>query len=128
MAGPAPPKKSSSHYGAKMAYAVEFTRRAERDLNDLYDYINAEHSELALRWLNGLEAITTLKLFPRRCPRAPESRISGMKLRHLLYGSDANVYRVLFEIDETQRIVWILTIRHAARDLLIKPQRFNKKS
>jgi plasmid stabilization system protein ParE len=32
-----------------MAYAVEFTRRAERDLNELYDYIDADHSELALR-------------------------------------------------------------------------------
>jgi plasmid stabilization system protein ParE len=111
-----------------MAYAVELTHRAERDLNEIYDYIDAEHSEQALRWLNGMDqAISTLKHFPRRCPRAPESRISGMKVRHLLYGPDANVYRVLFEIDDTRQIVWILTIRHAARDLLIKRQRPKQK-
>lgn len=36
-------------------------------------------------------------------------------LRHLLYGKKPHVYRVLYEIDEPQRTVWVLTIRHGAR-------------
>jgi toxin ParE1/3/4 len=102
-----------------MAFAVEFARRAERDVNSLYDYIHAEHSTAARRWLVSLEkAIFTLGKFPQRCARARESRKSTKPLRQLLCGSKPNVYRILFEIDEARRIVWILTVRHAARDLL----------
>src|SRR6266481_10154918 len=54
--------------GANMAYAVELTLRAERDLDDLYEYLSAEHPAVARRWFNGLEkAIFTLERFPRRC-------------------------------------------------------------
>ena len=103
-----------------MAYAVEFTRRAERDLNDLYEFLSAEHSVVARRWFNGLEkAIYTLAKSPRRCPRAPESRKAGRPLRHLLYGTMPNIYRVLYEIDEPYELVRVLTIRHGARDALI---------
>jgi len=103
-----------------MAYAVELTRRAERDLDDLYEFLSAEHSAVARRWFNGLEnAIFTLERFPRRCPRAPEARSARRHLRHLLYGTKPNIYRVLYEIDETRKLVRVLTIRHGARDTLI---------
>jgi mRNA-degrading endonuclease RelE of RelBE toxin-antitoxin system len=55
-----------------------------------------------------------LELFPRRCPGAPESKKCRRALRHLLYGSKANVYRVIYEIDESRKAVRILTIRHGA--------------
>jgi toxin ParE1/3/4 len=107
-----------------MAYAVELTRRAERDLNDLYQFLSAEHSDVASRWLNGLEkAISKLERFPRRCSLAPESRRASRRLRHLLYGTKPNIYRVVYEIDETHRIVWVLTIRHGARDALVARER-----
>jgi toxin ParE1/3/4 len=103
-----------------MAYAVELTRRAERDLSDLYEYLSAQHSSVARRWFNGLEkAIFTLERFPRRCQRAPEAPRTGRPLRHLLYGTKPNLYRVLYEIDETRKLVRVLTIRHGARDTLI---------
>jgi toxin ParE1/3/4 len=71
-----------------MAYRVELTLRAERDLHDLFDRIAADDSGAAARWYFRLEdAIRTLKSFPRRCPVAPESKLSKSELRHLLYGS-----------------------------------------
>ncbi len=110
-----------------MAYAVELTLRAERDLSALHEFLSAEHSTVARMWFNGLEkAICTLEKFPRRCPRAPESRRASRPLRHLLYGTKPDVYRVLYEIDEPRRIVWVLTVRHGARDAVIARERSKK--
>ena len=100
-----------------MAYAVELTLRAARDLDHLYDRINAAESIAAARWYNGLDqAVYSLEHFPRRCPVAPESKKTRRSLRHLLYGKKPNVYRVIFEIDERRRLVHVLTIRHGAMD------------
>lgn len=107
-----------------MAYAVELTRRAERDLHDLYEFLSAENSAVARGWLNGLEkSIYTLERLPRRCPRAPESRQTRHPLRHLLYGTKPDVYRILYDIDEIHKVVRVVTIRHGARDLLIARER-----
>jgi plasmid stabilization system protein ParE len=112
-----------------MAYAVELTLRAERDLDDLYEYLSAEQSAVARRWFNGLEkAIFTLERFPRRCPRAPEARRASRPLRQLFYGNRPDVYRILYEIDEPRQIVWVLTIRHGARDALVARERAKMKS
>lgn len=103
-----------------MAYLVELTRRAERDLDFLYQRISADDSAAAARWFNGLEAaIYALERFPRRCPTAPESRRTKRRLRHLLYGAKRDVYRVIYEIDEPRRLVRVLTIRHTAMDEFI---------
>ena len=103
-----------------MAYLVELTRRAERDLAYLYERISAGDSAAAGRWFNGLEAaIYTLERLPRRCPVAGESKRAKRRLRHLLYGAKRDVYRVIFEIDESRKMVRVLTIRHAAMDEFI---------
>ncbi len=100
-----------------MAYLVELTLRAERDLEFLYQRISADDSAAAARWFNELEkAIYTLERMPRRCPLAPESKNAKRRLRHLLYGARRDVYRVIFEIDESRKAVRVLTIRHAAMD------------
>jgi hypothetical protein len=66
-----------------MAYLVNFTSRAERDLAYIYDEITAEHSDAALKWYRSLkEAIFGLKDHLDRCPVTPEKK----GLRHLLYG------------------------------------------
>jgi len=58
-----------------MAYRVELSRRAERDLSSLYDWIHAEESLLAARWFNGLEeAIYSLQQLPRRLVNFHEQR------------------------------------------------------
>ena len=38
-----------------MAYLVSIAPRAERDLANLYEYINAEHSDAAPNWYTGLK-------------------------------------------------------------------------
>ena len=95
-----------------MAYLVEFTARAARDLESLYEEKNAAESVAATRWYNGLEeAVYTLAEYPRRCSVTPES----VKLRHLLFGNRPHIYRVIYRVLEKQNIVQVLHIRHGAR-------------
>jgi toxin ParE1/3/4 len=99
-----------------MAYLVEFSAVAFRDLEMLHMEKNAAESEAAARWYNGREeSVDALKWNPHRCSRAPESRKLKRKLRHLLYGKKPNIYRVIFELDEDRQVVLILTIRHGVR-------------
>lgn len=102
-----------------MAYRVELTIRAKRQLNNLYLQISADDSAEVALWFNGLEqAIDTLGQFPRRCPIAPESKMRKGELRHLLYGSKRDVYRVIYDIDEPQKLVRVRAVRHSAMDEL----------
>jgi toxin ParE1/3/4 len=99
-----------------MIYRVELANRAVRDLEILYLEKNAAESQAAARWYNGLEkAVYALEKYPYCCPAAPESRRIRRTLRHSLYGKKPHVYRIIYEIDERRHIVWVLTIRHAAR-------------
>ncbi|MGB8536107.1 MAG: type II toxin-antitoxin system RelE/ParE family toxin [Acidobacteriaceae bacterium] len=99
-----------------MAYRVEFAARAARDLEILYLEKNAAGSHAAARWYNGLEeAVFALATHPNRCPVTPEARKLKRKLRHLLNGKKPHVYRVIYEVDEKQQTVWVLTFRHGAR-------------
>ncbi len=99
-----------------MTYRVEFSDRALRDLEILYVEKRASESTTAVRWFGLLEqAAYSLESHPNRCPVAPESRKWKRKLRNLLYGGKPNVYRVIYEVDEARLTVWVLTIRHGAR-------------
>jgi toxin ParE1/3/4 len=95
-----------------MTYVVNITSRAERDLAWLYEDINAEYSDAALKWYRGLKrAIVRLEEQPNRCPVA---RKRG-QLRHLFYGHKPHVYRVIYRVREKQKQVEVLHIRHGAR-------------
>jgi len=95
-----------------MAYSVNITSRAERDLSKLYGQIDAEHSGVALEWYQGLkEAILSLEEQPNRCPVTRRSD----KLRHLLYGHKPHIYRVIYRVLEKQKYVEVLHICHGAR-------------
>jgi toxin ParE1/3/4 len=94
------------------AYLVNISSRAERDLDSLYEEINAEYSDLALNWYRGLkQAVMSLEERPNRCPLTYKKD----KLRHLLYGHKPNVYRVIYRVQEKQKQVEVLHIRHGAR-------------
>lgn len=100
-----------------MPYLVELTERAARDLVVLYVGKNAAESTAAARWFNGLErALYTLETYPLRCPIAPETKKAARSLRQLLYGKKPRVYRVIYEVDESQKLVRVLTIRHGAME------------
>ena len=95
-----------------MAYFVKLTVRAESDLVLIFDAINAEHSEAALKWYRGLkEAMLSLEEQPNRCPQTQEDA----KLRHLLYGHKPHIYRVIYRVNEKSKQVDVLHIRHGAR-------------
>ncbi len=95
-----------------MAYLVNLTSRAERDLSRLFDDINARNSATAVNWYRGLkEAILTLNQQPNRCAVTPENR----KLKHLLYGNKPHVYRVIYQVLDKQKRVDVLHVRHGAR-------------
>lgn len=105
-----------------MAYRVELTDRAKRDLSWLYERINAAEPAAAVRWFNGLEqAVCALARFPRCCPIAPEGRKAKPMLRGLLYvnplyGNPPHIYRAIYAIDESNKVVYVLTIRHGAME------------
>jgi plasmid stabilization system protein ParE len=95
-----------------MAYVVNITLRAERDLEFLYDRIDAANSDAARKWYEGLrKQIVSLKEFPNRSPVTPEKKT----VRHLLYGRGHGVYRVIYRVLERQKVVEVLHIRHGAR-------------
>ena len=97
-----------------MAYRVDLTIRASRDLASLYRRINAVNSEQARAWFNGLEtAIYSLDRNPARGATAPEDE----SLRHLLYGKKPRLYRIIYAVDERRRVVTVLHIRYAARQV-----------
>jgi mRNA-degrading endonuclease RelE of RelBE toxin-antitoxin system len=79
----------------------------------IYATINAEDSQLARIWFNGLErAILGLDEHPARGATIPEDG----DLRHLLYGRKGHRYRIIYAIDEGAQSVTVLHIRHGARD------------
>ncbi|MGA3159847.1 MAG: type II toxin-antitoxin system RelE/ParE family toxin [Terracidiphilus sp.] len=95
-----------------MAYLIDITDRAERDLDSVFEEIHASDSEAALKWYKGLyEAILTLERLPHRCPSTRENR----QFRHLLYGHKPHVYRVIYRILDKQKLVEVLHVRHGAR-------------
>ncbi len=72
----------------------------------------AEESVQAREWFLGLERrILGLARYPARAPTIPEDDA----LRHLLYGRKRNVYRIIYAVDESRRIVTVLHIRHGAQ-------------
>ena len=100
-----------------MEYAVNLSRRAERDLNELFEFLDASNSAAANRWFNGLEnAIYSLERLPRRGARAAEGQRIRRSLRHLLYGNKPDVYRGIYEIYDSTKTILVLGVRHGARD------------
>ena len=95
-----------------MAYLVNLTARAERDLALLYRQINAENFDAALKWYRGFkEAILSLEEQPNQCPLTPESD----KFRHLLHGHKPHICRAIYRVLEKQKQVEVLHICHGAR-------------
>ena len=98
-----------------MAYQVSLTARALRDLALIYRRIQADVSAQAFAWFTGLEqAIYSLERHPHRAPRTPEDKT----LRHLLYGKKPHRYRIIYEVKERSRTVYVLHIRHGAREAM----------
>jgi plasmid stabilization system protein ParE len=100
-----------------MPYRVDLTERACRDLRHIYATINAEDSQQARLWFNGLQrTVLSLDQYPARGAATPEDGA----LRQLLYGRRRHRYRIVYGIDEGEHVVTVLHIRHGARDALTR--------
>ncbi len=86
-------------------------------MESAYEYIEQQDPDHAHEWAIGLmDAINSLKVFPRRCKIALENEFFTQEIRQLLYGKGRSVYRILFTI--RGHAVNILYIRHSSRDTL----------
>jgi len=95
-----------------MAYRVEISRRAQRDFINIFDTINAEQSPASARWFVGLEdAVMGLAAAPRSGSPTHEDPA----LRHLIHGNKPHFYRIVYKIDNSDRVVKIMQIRHGRR-------------
>jgi plasmid stabilization system protein ParE len=97
-------------------YLVDFTRAAEREIEQIKEWIAVDSLEASGRWVDGLLAVVDrLERMPFRCPLAPENESHAEEIRQMIYG----VYRILFTI-LPGRVV-ILHVRHGAR-LPLRPE------
>jgi len=95
-----------------MAYRVNFTRRARRDYLQLYESINARESAPAQLWFYRLdEAISLLATTPRMGFVTHEDKT----VRQVIYGNKPHLYRILYDIDDADQRVDILSIWHGKR-------------
>lgn len=102
-----------------MSFQVRLTRAAERDLEELFEFVlerelarDGGNLELAGEALDALRAgIATLKASPFTCRKAAQSPF----LRELVVPFGRSGYVVLFEI-ENATTVTVLAARHQLED------------
>jgi plasmid stabilization system protein ParE len=96
---------------ATRRFKVEISPTAERDIEEIIDYIARDSIIDALRWYElAKDAIATLAEMPERCPIAVENEAVDQKIRHLVFGN----YRALFTI--ATESVQVLHVRNAAME------------
>jgi plasmid stabilization system protein ParE len=103
-----------------MRYAVETSRRAERDIRlaTMWYRQRSGSQEVADTWLDAVtDNIASLAEDPLRCPLAYESNWLGVEIRELHFGSGRRkTHRILFQVEGT--MVSVIAVRHfAQRDL-----------
>ena len=98
-----------------MAFRVELSARAVRNLRGIHGTVAAGGGRQAAEWFDRLLlAITTLRENPGRCPQTPEDHTA----RHLLFGRGRFVCRVIFDIDDAGHVVNVLHVRHGSQQPL----------
>lgn len=112
-----------------MNYTLALSDEAQRTIEEQLEWYesNEKHGGVGLadRWLNRLEAaLKKLAASPHRLGLAPESgrwhpelEIRQMQFRPWKSGVG---WRVLFVIDENQRLVTVLQVRHERRRWLFE--------
>lgn len=117
-----PPSVSDSLPDEPMRYAVRLSEKARREIDAATAYLaDVAGDTIADAWQDGLlDAVSTLRQFPSRCPIVPEADAFTREVRHLIYrrpgaGRSSPAYRVLFEIREgggEGLTVFILHVRY----------------
>lgn len=100
-------------------YAVALTAAAQAAIEAQARHIaEVEHSPIgAQRWLERIwDAVDSLEGWPFRAVRAEEDSYVAYEVRQLIVGR----HLLLFRVDEEQRKVWVIGLRHGHR--LPRPQ------
>jgi toxin ParE1/3/4 len=95
-----------------MAYRVSFTRRARRDYLNIYEFTNATESVAAQIWLQRLEE--TIRLLAAT-PRMGSLTHEDETVRQIIYGNRPRLYRILYDIDDRDQRITVLSIWHGKR-------------
>lgn len=97
-------------------YKVKINPRAIRELDSIYEYIAMEKlaPENAKGQVDRIKrAILDLDIFPQSHQERNEGRYAGKGYRQLLIDN----YIAIFRIDETNKIVYVVTIQYQGRNL-----------
>ena len=98
-----------------MKYLVRMTARSLRDVEAIYIHVEADAFQHAFAWFNRLaNAIYSSERFPFRGQIIPENK----RLRHLLFGKQPHLYRIIYAADKRHHVVNVLHIRHGVRRAL----------
>ena len=97
-------------------YKVKINPRAIHELDGIYQYIASEKltPDNAKGQIDRIKkAILNLDTFPQSHQERNEGRYAGKSYRQLLVDN----YIVIFRIDETNKIVYVVTIQYQGRNL-----------
>ena len=97
-------------------YQVKITPKAIRELNSIYGYIADEKMspEYAKGQVDRIKnAILNLNTFPHSHQERHEGKYAGKAYRQLLIDN----YIAVFRIDESAKIVYVITIQYQGRNL-----------
>jgi len=98
-----------------VAYQVALADAAKADAYRIYDWVVERAPLQGAQWFDELiVCLYSLEDLPYRCPLAREAEEAKREIRCLLFGKRRGTYRILYEVDERRRMVWILHIRHGA--------------
>ena len=98
-----------------MAYQVALADTAKADANSIYDWVSKKTPMRGPEWFEELlDYMYSLEEMPSRCSLAREAAEAKRQIRCLHFGKRRHVYRILYEVDESRRTVWILHIRYGA--------------
>ena len=98
-----------------MAYQVALADAAKADANQIYDWVIERAPLRGPEWFEELiDCLYSLEELPHRCPLAREAERAKREIRCLLFGKHRIVYRILYEVDEARKTVWVLHIRHGS--------------
>lgn len=97
-----------------MSYRLRFTRDAEEDLLELYEFLAEHDVEAAERALVALrKSFELIEAFPFSCRKAEGSTSSFLREMVVSFGSAG--YVILFEIESATHVT-ALAVRHQRED------------
>ncbi|MCG6170043.1 type II toxin-antitoxin system RelE/ParE family toxin [Leptospira sp. FAT2] len=94
-----------------MAKEIIWSRKAQSDLHDIYDYITIDSEIYAFNVVNRIiETVEKIPLFPFLGRMVPEFNIESLRERF------SGNYRIVYRINDSENIE-IVTIHHSSRSL-----------